>query len=102
MFTATKPFISTLGVGVFKVNKINGVMVTCVEVGSSVGVNVLVFCPARVGVTVKVNVGVIGVGVKTSVGTRVVVGATVGVTSVRKEQDESKILRIRIMDIFFI
>ena len=57
----TNPCIGTLGISVIGVNWGSGVSVNTVGVNSIVGVDVLVIWPANVGVTVKVNVGVIGV-----------------------------------------
>jgi hypothetical protein len=63
MVTETKPFISTLGVGVSGVTKKGDVSVGCAEVGEIVGVNVCVLCPTSGGVGVNVDVGMMGVKV---------------------------------------
>ncbi len=62
------------------VDEANGVTTNCVRtncVGVKSDVGVLVFCPTRVGVDVKVDVGTIGVKVGAAVGVFVIVGAGV-------------------------
>jgi len=89
--------MATGAVGVFGVKKGSGVKVE--EVGVKPGVDVLVFSPIRVGVTVNVGVAMIGVDVGISVGPTVLVAAGVGVlVGIKKicstfiEQEESRIV----------
>lgn len=81
-----------LGVGVFGVIKINGVIGNSVGVNSSVGVGFLVSNCNIVGVKVNVSVGGIEVKVGVSAGTLVAsrAGAAVGLTAVSKVQAKSK------------
>ena len=75
--TETKPFISTLGVGVSSVAKKMDVSVGCVDVAVMVGIGVWVRKPTNGGVGVKVGVGTVGVAEGRSVGVFVSVGTGV-------------------------
>lgn len=91
----TNPLILTAGVGVFGVKSARGVIVPGVGVKS--GVDVSVLCPASVGVSVNVGVGIVGVEDGTSVEVMVLVATGVAastgsrnICSTVMEQDESR------------
>ena len=89
MEIVTNPGIATCGISEIAVMEGNGVTICGVKincVGVNSGVEVFVFCPTKVGVEVKVCVGVIGVKVGASVGVFVIVnvGAIVAVDGIPK------------------
>jgi hypothetical protein len=106
-----KPGIATCGTNKIAVDEGSNIMAEGVKsscVGVELGMEVFVFCPIRVGVTVKVGVGTVGVKVDASVGVFVKnVEAAVAVTCIPKnsltvmEQAESSTATISRMEFFF-
>lgn len=102
-----KPFIG--GGGVTNViGVVEGICIITNSVGVEAGVEVFLFCPTMVGVTVKVGEGTVGVSVGTSVAVFVKkVGTTVTVGGIPKnsltdiEQAEINAATIRKINIFF-
>jgi len=98
----TNPGVDTVGTITRAVIVGDAVSIKVVGVEVKSGVEVLVLSATRVGVSVKVGVGTVGVSVGTTVGELVSVGATVGLACITKEHEQSKTAKKRRVYLFFI